>query len=557
MRFVLFFLVIINISNSYSQNEWKNLDKYFNEFQILLKQKNYDQALIKIDSAIQISKNVDDDQNLIKAYLKKCKIYCLKARYDSALVYIRKAKKFSSQPDSGILYSEAYIYLQQGKLMQSAELLNQALVLAEKNNNSDEKAKILRMLSKVYFDLGEIDKAETYLKDVYSLHQKQNNKKELLVDLINLGTYAMQKNSLNKAKEYFNKALLYTNDSTSEYTKTLYNNLAAVSYSLNENSQAYNYLKKAINEAEKTRDTYLLALTYYNLSLSPQLEKYPDSSIFYAQKSLDFAQKLDNPKYHIRALESLVYFDSITGNDKKQIEHLKDIIRLKDSLQKIEKLEISKDIEKKYHELKKDEIIKLQNENLAIAKQKQQYLIILIIITVLLSIILLKYFLTYKKLLAKNKEIHRLEKIKFLEQLKQKERELISIAIDIEQKNNFINYFYKKLNEVSQKTNNSELNRMINDVKLSINIQKDMAFFTKKFSELHPDFTVRLRGKYPDLSKKEINFLSFIKIGLSNKQIAAMQNITVSAIHKMRYRIKKKMKLDKDVSLDDFIHGIL
>jgi DNA-binding NarL/FixJ family response regulator len=55
------------------------------------------------------------------------------------------------------------------------------------------------------------------------------------------------------------------------------------------------------------------------------------------------------------------------------------------------------------------------------------------------------------------------------------------------------------------------------------------------------------------LSIKEIKFLSFIKEGLSNKQIASMQNITTSAVHKMRYRIKKKLQLDKDTSIDDFI----
>jgi DNA-binding NarL/FixJ family response regulator len=221
----------------------------------------------------------------------------------------------------------------------------------------------------------------------------------------------------------------------------------------------------------------------------------------------------------------------------------------------LERKSIAKEMEIKYHNLKKDELIALQNKNLAVVKEKNSLLTGLIIAGIVLLVILLLFAFTYKKLLVKTRKLHRIEKQQMQEKIKNKEQELVAIALQIEQKNKLIDKFYHKLKKtaIDSQEKSKELQSILKEVKASMNLQKDVALFSEKFADLHHDFISRIKQKYPQLSLKEIKLLSFLKVGLSNKQIAAMQNITPAAVHKMRYRIKKKLELDKNTSLDDFI----
>jgi DNA-binding NarL/FixJ family response regulator len=138
-------------------------------------------------------------------------------------------------------------------------------------------------------------------------------------------------------------------------------------------------------------------------------------------------------------------------------------------------------------------------------------------------------------------------------EIKDKEKELLSIALQVEQKNKLINHFYQKIKDQKLSEEKKNFDTLLSEIKTSLNIQKDIDLFTEKFTELHHDFIGKVKTQFPKLTFKEIKLLSFLKIGLSTKQIASMQNITPAAIHKMRYRIKKKINLDKKSSLDDFI----
>ena len=247
--------------------------------------------------------------------------------------------------------------------------------------------------------------------------------------------------------------------------------------------------------------------------------------------------------------------DSIKGNFDDVLKKFKQIVILKDSILKYERKKIADEITGNYEKYKKDEIIALQQKNLQVAYDKSKLLQYLIIAAIISTVILLFWLLTYRKLLKNNKRIYQLEKENIQHQLKQKEHELVAIALQVEQKNKLIDNFYNKLKNSTDETggNNTNLNKFLSEVKNSLNIHKDIELFSEKFSQLHHDFNRKLSESYPQLTRKEIKFLAFLKIGLSNKQIATLNNITPAAVHKMRYRIKKKLNLPADTSLDDFV----
>jgi DNA-binding CsgD family transcriptional regulator len=80
--------------------------------------------------------------------------------------------------------------------------------------------------------------------------------------------------------------------------------------------------------------------------------------------------------------------------------------------------------------------------------------------------------------------------------------------------------------------------------------------FRQKFIQVYPHFFEKLQSAYPDLTKTEIRFCAYLRSRLDSHQIASAMNISMEAIRKNRYRIRKKMGLQPEDSLEQTIENI-
>ncbi len=62
--------------------------------------------------------------------------------------------------------------------------------------------------------------------------------------------------------------------------------------------------------------------------------------------------------------------------------------------------------------------------------------------------------------------------------------------------------------------------------------------------------------KFPELTQNDLRLCSYIKMRLPNKEVARMLNVDTASIHMSHYRIKKKMKLEKETDLAGFIEKL-
>jgi DNA-binding NarL/FixJ family response regulator len=85
---------------------------------------------------------------------------------------------------------------------------------------------------------------------------------------------------------------------------------------------------------------------------------------------------------------------------------------------------------------------------------------------------------------------------------------------------------------------------------------KDWDVFKSYFSEVHDNFDKKLMSIYHDISEKELRLASFIKMKLSTKEIAAMLNVLPDSILKSKYRLKKKLNLDKETDLYQYLNTL-
>ncbi|MDX1471850.1 MAG: hypothetical protein R3213_10165, partial [Flavobacteriaceae bacterium] len=77
-----------------------------------------------------------------------------------------------------------------------------------------------------------------------------------------------------------------------------------------------------------------------------------------------------------------------------------------------------------------------------------------------------------------------------------------------------------------------------------------------RLDELSHSFYKRLKQRFPKLSKTEERLCSLIRLRIDSKEIATLQNITLSSLNTSRYRLRKKLNLNGDQDLDDFIRSL-
>ena len=67
------------------------------------------------------------------------------------------------------------------------------------------------------------------------------------------------------------------------------------------------------------------------------------------------------------------------------------------------------------------------------------------------------------------------------------------------------------------------------------------------------DFYKRLRERFPKLTQGDQKLCALIKLNFSSKDMAKLIGISVDSVHTTRYRLRKKLKLPREVSLGEFI----
>lgn len=142
-----------------------------------------------------------------------------------------------------------------------------------------------------------------------------------------------------------------------------------------------------------------------------------------------------------------------------------------------------------------------------------------------------------------------LRKREYQLELEKKNRELMSKAMFVAHRNESIQNIIEQLSKDVKIDRNSQLDRNIRQLKLQMAENKEWENFTVYFEQINQEFIWKLREKHPDLTANEIRFLSLVYIGLNNKEISAMLNITTEYCKKKKQAISHKLGLESTQNL--------
>ena len=203
--------------------------------------------------------------------------------------------------------------------------------------------------------------------------------------------------------------------------------------------------------------------------------------------------------------------------------------------------------------------IMLRKEQLSIAKGKQVLIssllgaLLIIMGTIALNLRNKKRFTDQRSRLVKRK------KQLVDQELKNKENDLARMSAYIVSKNDLLNSIVSDLEYHTSLIENKKDRRLMTPLKKKISEKIDESAdwdqFQIQFSLAYPDFIEKLTAQYSDLRSGDIKLCCYLKMNMNTKDIAQITGLSVRAIENKRYRLRKKLNLKTDISLEAFLHS--
>ena len=100
-----------------------------------------------------------------------------------------------------------------------------------------------------------------------------------------------------------------------------------------------------------------------------------------------------------------------------------------------------------------------------------------------------------------------------------------------------------------------DLKNLIHEIDHNTDLDEQWQQFKLHFDSVHKGFFERLLKNFPKLTPNELKLCAYLRMNLSTKEIAQMLNISTESVTTKRYRLRKKLGLEKDENLVGYIGG--
>lgn len=147
--------------------------------------------------------------------------------------------------------------------------------------------------------------------------------------------------------------------------------------------------------------------------------------------------------------------------------------------------------------------------------------------------------------------------------LKHKSQDLANSTMNLIRKNEILisikNNLGKVYSEVEAQEDLSKTLKRIQKIQADIseNIEHDNDWqkFSGNFDTVYDDYLKRLKHEFPQLTVGDMRMCAYLKMDLSSKDIASMQNMSVRSVEMSRYRLRQKLGLSRDINLTGFLQN--
>ena len=138
-----------------------------------------------------------------------------------------------------------------------------------------------------------------------------------------------------------------------------------------------------------------------------------------------------------------------------------------------------------------------------------------------------------------------------------KHRELIDLSLFVQQQREYMTEVGTRLRRLIQENSIESIKKSLTDIdrdlKDTLRYPPEMEKIYQDVEKMHHDFVCRLQMRCPNLSERERRLAILLRLGFSSKEIASIVNLETKSIEINRYRLRKKLQLDRGENLVSYL----
>ncbi|MCG8374045.1 MAG: tetratricopeptide repeat protein [Balneolales bacterium] len=531
---------------------------------------NYDTARALALNSIQFLEPYGNTLELGNNYMIVADSYFYQSDYKEAMEYALKARSVAQfvSSDSLLGFAQkriARVNTRLGNYQLAAEQMYKAIEIGE---TLEDKT----LLGMAYQDLGnvfdydaEYEAAEEFYLKAIEVFEEIGNEIQVAGLIGNLGSMAYEDEDYKRALELHRESLktLLANNHKRWLANT-YNNISVTYRELGEYDSTLFYIRKTLQ---------LDIEAGYKMGIAQDYEMMGE--IYLRRNQNELAKEHFLMGYGIakdigvldrQKTMSLRLFkaDSALGNHKEAGEWLNNAYDIRDSVYNQEQAWALAEMRELYEAEQRDREIAFLNQEAELKTTRNSLIgFSLVLIIGIMGLVWSRQRVTQRQ------ELQLLEKDKIIaeQELESKEteteylkKELTNYALHIAQKNEFLNQIKTEMADLRSKVSNNDAVKHINQVGSKIyrntTINQELEDFQTHVDQVCEGFFQRLTHKFPNLSNQEKRLAALVRLNLSSKDIASIFNISPKSVDQGRYRLRKKLDLDSNENLSNYLNVV-
>ncbi len=435
--------------------------------------------------------------------------------------------------------------------------------------NKDMELMILFNRTPVLFELNKVDEAYAILKNIereLAVTDLDGFKGKLALRLY----YHFRHLNVNQDSSlyYAKKSLYYAKlNNDNSYMTSSYSAIGSCYSGISEYTLATIYLDSALaaNKHPNDHETYL-GLQFDRLTNYKHLGDFEKADNIWKQ-AMETVEREGLGHWKLTLLNERVLFYEAKGDYKSALAANRVYEAFKDSVKSADLKEKLAEMEVKHQSYEKDvQLEKFAREKeIADAELRLIYILGFSIVLILIVVIFftrrnskLHQTLTEEKQKTLELELEKKasEEARLVEENERQKNQLSTRALEVGQRNGILLDVYEQIKLLQQKGVDEQqvlISNLHQQIGSYMRSGEDWKRIRVQLEEVNSALTQKIKEAYPQLTGKDLRMLMLFKLGLNTKEIANLLSLAPSSVKMSRYRLKKKLNLEKTASLEEFL----
>lgn len=354
--------------------------------------------------ALELSREHGDKILIAQSAKHVGSLYYKQSDFGKALEYFNIALKNNLESNNIGQLAASYnnlgvVFNRLGYYEQALEKHLQQLKINEETKNLKGIAISNRNIGNIYNNMGENTHALEYYFRAMKISEQLNDTNSVATALINLGVASTELHSYNQAIEYFNEALVIKQRLDDKINiGVIYSGLGVAYSSQNDFQKAIGYFEESLAVSEQINHRHNMVIAMINLGDIYRKQENYSKSFDYLNGALLIAQEIDANQAIRDVYESLSSWYEATKDYKQSLEYYQMMTVLKDSLLNLETSKQIRNLQIVYEVEKKEKENFEQRISIARLKERQFYLLLVIVVALAMGFVIYYRYRSKKKL---------------------------------------------------------------------------------------------------------------------------------------------------------------